>query len=82
METSSRHTMSALNIVNDAECWPRDVDDDEDVSYDEAPNTVQVIKMYQCSQEAQKMNNKKHPQNQSGCYNLRSQGAPPMIREM
>lgn len=37
------------NVVNNAQCQPKEEDDDEDVASDEALGTKKLINMYQCS---------------------------------
>ena len=58
-----------------------DEDDKEDVASDEAPSSGHVVKMYQCLNTSQeKTTTEKEPPKQKGRCNLRSQGAPTMIK--
>lgn len=53
-----------------------DMNNDKDVSLDEASSSGDEVNMYQCSQAMLKTNIEKQPQKQNDRYNLRSKGLP------
>lgn len=69
-------------MVGDIQEQLEDVDDNEEVSLDEAQSFGYVVNAYQCSQVISKMNTEKQPQKKNDHYNIRSKGDPPTLEEM